>query len=173
MASNAFMLTLYNVTSSDGYIMTKDHDESFIPDSLWPTVLEVFSQYKVILMGKSTYEAFQNYGDKLLTPFEELSIRKVVVSRDESFKPKVGYESVTDAKEILSKNDRVVVSSGPGFNNFLQGSKLIDIMILHKLPDVLGDGIKPFDDKYFKEFTLHSKTERDTVEELIYYRNKN
>lgn len=165
------MLTLYNVISADGYIMTKDSDESFIPDSLWPTVLDVFRQYDVIMFGKSTYQAFQNYGDALLKPFEELDIRKVVVSRDASFRPKAGYEAVQDAKEMLAQNDKVLVSSGPGFNNVLFENKLIDKIIFHKLPDVLGDGIKPFDDKWLEDFTLVSASPKRMIEELIYKRN--
>lgn len=163
------MLTLYNVISADGFIMTKDHDESFIPDSMWPTVLDVFRGYDVILMGKNTYEAFQNYGEALLVPFEELSIKKVVVSREESFQPKLGYEVVNDPREII-KNNNVLVSSGFGFNTFLFESHLIDSIILHKLPDSLGEGIKPFDDKWFQDFDLVSETERGMAQELTYKR---
>ncbi len=164
------MLTLYNVTSSDGFIMTKDHNEDFIPDSLWPTVLDIFAQYDIIIMGKGTYEAFQNYGDELLTPFEALKIRKVVISRDESFKPKAHYEVSNDAKEVLKEGERAVVSSGPGFNNYLLEEKLVDKIIFHKLPTALGDGIKPFEDKYMDEFALESQSPKIMVEELVFAR---
>ena len=162
------MLTLYNVISSDGYIMTKDGDESFIPDSLWPTVLAVFKQYEIILMGRKTYEAFQDYGENLLEPFEKLDIRKVVVSRDESFKAKSGYEVVKDAEDIIRNNEKVVVSSGPGFNDFLFQKNLIDTIILHKLAVSLGDGIKPFEDNFIQDFALVSESQVEGAEELVY-----
>lgn len=162
------MLTLYNVISADGYIMTKDGDESFIPDSIWPTVLDVFRQYEIILMGGKTYEAFQNYGNKLLKPFEDLAIRKVVVSRDEGFKPKPGYEVVKDARDIISQNDRVLVSSGPGYNNYLFENNLIDVIVLHRLPVSLGEGIKPFEDTFMKNFVLISESPKGMVDELVY-----
>lgn len=166
------MLTLYNVISSDGYIMSKDGDESFIPDSLWPTVLDVFKQYEIILMGRKTYEAFQNYGENLLEPFEKLDIRKVVVSRDESFQPKSGYEVVRDAEDIIRNNEKVVVSSGPRFNNVLFQKGLIDTIILHKLPVSLGGGIKPFEDKFIQDFVPVSESQVNGAKELILIKSK-
>ncbi len=166
------MLTLYNVISSDGYIMTKEGDESFIPDSIWPTVLDVFRQYDIMIMGKGTYQAFQGYGEDLLKPFEELDIRKAVISRDVAFKPKSGYEVAKNAEDIVRSNPNVVVSSGPGFNNHLFEKKLIDKLILHKLSAALGEGIKPFDDTYMGEFVLQSTTQIGIVEELVFVRAK-
>lgn len=165
------MLTLYNVVSSDGYIMTKDGDESFIPDSLWPTVLDVFRRYDVILMGRRTYEAFEHYGAALLEPFDRLPIRKVVISRDGSFRPKPGYEAATDPVSILRENERVVVSSGPGFNDYLFRAKLVDKIVLHTLPATLGDGIRAFDDGFLRDFALESRLQKDMVEETVFVRS--
>lgn len=160
--------TLYNVISADGYIMTKDGDESFIPDSLWPTVLAVFEQYPIFLMGRKTYDAFQNYGEALLEPFEKLRLRKIVASRDKSFHPKLGYEVIESPDDFIHQNQGVLVSSGSIFNNYLFQNSLIDTIILHQLSDFLGEGIKPFEDRFLNDFTLVSEKQVDGAKELFY-----
>ena len=160
--------TLYNVVSADGYIMTKEGDESFIPDSLWPTVLDVFKRYQVFMMGKKTYDAFQDYGEDLLVPFEKLDLRKIVVSRDENFQPKSGYEVAGNPKEVIGQNENILVSSGSTLNNYLLEQKLVDTIILQRLPATLGEGLKPFDDKFLQDFVLVSGTEVDGAKEEVY-----
>ena len=44
------MVTIYNVISSDGFIVRKDGSESFIPDELWPLTLEIFKKFDVLVM---------------------------------------------------------------------------------------------------------------------------
>lgn len=162
------MFTLYNVISFDGYITGKDGDESFIPDSLWPTVLEVFKRYKIFLMGSATYKAFQNYGQVLLEPFEKLNLRKIVVSRDKTFQVKVGYEVIGTPEKVASLGKDIIVSSGSILNNYLFQNNLVDTIILHRLDESIGDGVKPFDEKFFEDFTLISELRVGDVKEFIY-----
>ncbi len=164
------MVTLYNVVSADGYIMTKDRDESFIPDSFWPTVLDVFKKYSIFVMGRKTYDAFQSYGDDLLHPFEKLDLRKIVVSHDESFGAKSGYEVVGSPEEAINQNDDVLVSSGSVLNNYLLQHNLVDVIVLHCLDMVLRDGIKPFDDTFLEGFALVSESQVDGAKEKTYKR---
>ena len=81
------MLTLYNVISSDGFIAAKDGGEDFIPDEVWGDFLELCAKYDALILGKNAYAAIQSFGKELVEPFEKLSIKKIVVTRDKNFKP--------------------------------------------------------------------------------------
>ena len=138
------MVTLYNVVSADGYIADKNGNEDFIPDSYWPYSLNVLKEYDCILMGRKTYDAIQNYGEELTKSFEDLPVRKVVVTRDKNFHPKNGYEIVHTPEDIINSNLNIVVTSGPSLNNYLLQKKLVDKIIYHEVPELIGSGTKPY-----------------------------
>lgn len=138
------MLTLYNVISEDGFIARPDGSEHFIPDALWPITLGIFWQYEVLVMGRKTYDAMQKYPRELLEPFEALPMKRVVVSHDGNFHPKSGYVAARSPEEALALGSNVLVSSGPTLNTFLLRNDLVDMVILHKVPIAIGEGIRPF-----------------------------
>ncbi len=166
------MVTLYNVISSDGYIARKDGSEDFIPDELWSTTLNTFKKFDILVMGRKTYEAMQNYDKNLLNPFERLDIKKVVVTRNKNLMHKPGYVIVHTPEDAIRMGENILISSGPNLNNYFLEKKLIDRIIFHQLPSSIGDGIQPFDDKYKKDFTLKSETQLEKVEELTYELSK-
>ena len=139
------MVTLYNVVSRDGYIADKDGGEDFIPDSYWPYSLNVLKGYDCILMGRKTYDAIQNYGEELTKSFEDLPVKKIIVTRNKNFHPKNGYEIVHTPEDIINSNLNIVVTSGPNLNNYLLQKKLVDKIIYHEVPGSIGSGIKPYD----------------------------
>jgi len=163
------MVTLYNVVSADGFIARPDGNEDFIPDSLWPRTLELFSRYDTVAMGRKTYEALQAYPDELLKPFEALPVKKVVVSRDPDFKLKSGYALVRSPREACALGENVLVTSGPTLNGSVVDDKLAEKVILHRLPVKIGEGVKPF--PFNPEHALALESERplgDGVVESIY-----
>lgn len=139
------MVTLYNVVSKDGYIARKDGSEDFIPDSYWPYTLSVLKEHDCVLIGRKTYDAIQNYEKKLREPFENLPVRKIVVTRDKKFHPKQGFQVVHTPEDAISPDLNIVVTSGPTLNNYLLNKKLVDKIIYHEVPELIGEGIKPYD----------------------------
>ena len=139
------MVTLYNVISSDGFIARKDGGEDFIPDNLWPNFLNLCREYGALIMGRKTHDTIQNYDKELLQPFEELPIRKIVISGKRGFLPKKEYIVAYSPKDALALAPDALVSSGPTLNNFLLKNGMVKKIILHQIPVSIGEGIKPFD----------------------------
>ncbi len=139
------MITLYNVVSQDGYIADAKGSENFIPDELWPITLSLISKYDTFVTGRKTYDALQKYPEKLLKLFEELSIKKIIVTRDTHFQPKVGYTVVHSPQEASALGKNILVSSGPNLNMSLISLGLVDQVIYHQIPVMIHGGIKPFD----------------------------
>ena len=162
------MVTLYNVISEDGYIARKDGSEDFIPDELWPFTLDIFKKFDVLVMGRKTYETIQNYDKKSLETFEKLSIKKVIVTHDKNFQPKLGYIAVNTPEATLRMSTNTLVSSGPTLNNYLLEKKLVNSIIFHQLSVSIGDGILPFDSEIKKSLILVSETQAGQAKELVY-----
>jgi dihydrofolate reductase len=162
------MVTLYNVVSADGFIARKDGNEDFIPDELWPVTLSLMREYEVLVMGRRTYEALQEYEEALLKPFEEMSIKKIVVSRDEDFQQKEGYVKISNPSGMSRHGSNILVCSGPTLNNYLLHENLVDAVIHHKLGVEVGDGIKVFDDTYRSTLSLVSETGDGLATKLVY-----
>ncbi len=112
------MITCYNVISSDGYITRKDGSEDFIPDQLWSKTLDVFKRFDVLVVGRKTYDAIQNYDKEPLDLLEKLDIKKVVVTRDKNFQPKLGYIVIYTPEDVLHIDENILVLSGPTLNNY-------------------------------------------------------
>lgn len=140
------MLTLFNVISSDGFIARLDGGEDFIPSDLWQNFLDLCEEYGTLMMGRKTYDTIQGYEKDLILSFEALSIKKIVISSNHSFCPKNGYTVVHSPADAVEMAPNSLVSSGPTLNNFLLQHELVGKVIIHKVPAVIGEGIKPFDD---------------------------
>ncbi len=162
------MITCYNVISSDGYITRKDGSEDFIPDQLWSKTLDVFKRFDVLVVGRKTYDAIQNYDKEPLDLLEKLDIKKVVVTRNKNFQPKLGYIVVYTPEDVLHIGENILVLSGPTLNNYFLEKKLVDNIIFHQLPVSIGDGIRPFNTEIKKRFILVSETQLGQVKEFVY-----
>ena len=162
------MVTLYNVVSSDGYIARKDGSEEFIPDELWPSTLEFFKHYDVLVMGRKTYDVMQQYEKEPLKLFEELNIKKVIVTNDKDFQPKLGYTVSHSPEDVLHMGVNILVSSGPTLNNYLFKKKLIDKVVLCQIPVSIGEGIRPFATDIQKSLVLISEASIGKSKELTY-----
>jgi dihydrofolate reductase len=145
------MVTLYNVTSADGFIADKVGKEDFIPDKFWDVFVELCKQYDVVVMGRKTYEAIQKY-DHSLESFEKLPIKRVVVSRNSEFQPIQNYLKVNSLREAIKMGKNVLISSGPTLNNAAFAENFVDKVLLRVLPVSIGEGIPAFD-KQFKDLS--------------------
>lgn len=162
------MLTLYNVISQDWFIADKNGSEEFIPDELWPTTLETIKKFDVLVMGRKTYETIQAYPEGNRAALEALPIRKIVITKNNDFHPKQGYEVLHTADEIAKLNANVLVSSGPTLNNSLLKERLVDMVIVHQLPVSVGNGTPVFDPTFQRSLTLESERGLPPATECIY-----
>ncbi|OHA87754.1 MAG: hypothetical protein A3A96_02010 [Candidatus Zambryskibacteria bacterium RIFCSPLOWO2_01_FULL_39_39] len=120
------MITLYNVVSADGYIARKDGSEDFIPNSYWPHTLNVLNGYDCIIVGRKTYDVIQNYEENMRKSFEDLPIKKIVITKDKSFHPKEGFEVAYALEDVINPDLNIVVTSGPTLNNYLVENNFVD-----------------------------------------------
>ena len=166
------MLTLYNVISSDGFIATKDGSEDFIPDEVWNDFLDLCTKYDALIFGKNAYASIQSFGKKLVEPFEDLSIPKIIVTRDKNFKPKTGYIVLSSLKEVAVFRPNMLLSSGPKLNTAFLKEELIDGVILNKLPIAIGEGIPQFEKGVHPQLTHLPEldTEKGNDRKLVFYK---
>ena len=155
------MITLYNVVSSDNYIADKNGSEDFIPDNIWDDFLNLCRKYEVVVFGKTTYNAIQNFDKKLVASFENLPIKKVVITRDLNFIPKNGYSSFVSPEEVVKKFTNILLTSGPGLNTAFLKKKLINQIILNKIPSVLKEGVTQFEKNITVSLELTSNIDLD------------
>jgi dihydrofolate reductase len=118
----------------------------FIPDSYWPLTLAVLERYDCIVLGRKTFETIQHYEKELRDSFDVLPVRKVVITTDKEFHPNQGYEVAHTPEAVIQSNLNIVVTSGPTLNQYLLDKNLVDRITYHQVPDVIGEGIKPYHD---------------------------
>lgn len=139
------MVTSYNVISSDGFIATPDGSEDFIPDEVWDDFMDVCRNYDTVVMGRKTYETIQAYPIYMVKDFEDLNIKKIIVTSNDKFIPKYGYLIAHSPKDAFLEGQHILLTSGPTLNSSALSEGLIDTVILNILPEKIGSGIKVFD----------------------------
>lgn len=138
------MVTLYNVISQDGFIADESGGEDFIPEEIWNDFTELCKQYDTVVMGRKTYEAIQTYSPELIKEFEDLPIKKVVVSSNKNLLLKSGYLLAHNPQNALDYGSNILLTSGPTLNTSFASEKLIDRVIFNQLSIKIGSGLKPF-----------------------------
>lgn len=151
------MVTLYNVTSNDGFIARLDGDENFISDDFWDYFIDLCKNYDTLVMGSKTYEAIQNYPIEMSEQLESLSLKRIVVTKDINYPVKSEYKIINSIKDIQFVGKNILVSSGPGLNTSIAREGIADKVILIKLPEKIGAGIPVFE----KEIKLNLISEKD------------
>ena len=166
------MITLYNVTSEDGFISTKEGSERFIPDYVWEDFLELLDKYDVLVFGINTYNSLQWYTKKLRIPFEKLPIRKIVLTRDVDFVPIKGYKVIHSLDDISTLIGNILVTGGPNLNTPLLKTGLVHKIIINKVQATIGEGIPQFNDgvspKKIEEYTVNKRFRDITFYKLVH-----
>jgi len=163
------MITMYNVVSADGFISRIDRSEDFIPDEMWPEFLDICKKHGAIIMGRKTYDTIQKYSESLLSSFEDLKVKKIIVSRDENFHPKEGYLLARSPKEACSLAENALMSSGPTLNTSMLNEGLIQTVILEKLPVKIEEGFKLFEEGVKPQMNLLSEEKKEGGREREVY----
>ncbi len=162
------MVTLYNVISRDWFIARPDGAEDFIPDDLWPSTLEIYKRFNVLIMGRKTYETIQSYSGELVSGLEELEIKKIVITRNREYVVRAGYQVMSSPEEGITLSPSVLISTGPTINNYLLAKGLVHEVILHQVPAIIESGIPVFDGDYRETLLPTSERDLGTAKELIY-----
>jgi dihydrofolate reductase len=127
-------------------------------------------------MGRNTYLAIQSYPDSLRDIFEQLPIKKVVVSRDKNFAPKVGYFISSSPSESVTNNgDKILLCSGGHLNSSFLNEKITDRIIVYVLPVIVGGGTSLFADMPINQtdVILESSDVSKSFAKLVYRIQKN
>ena len=140
------MVTLYNVISSDGFIARNDGSEDFIPEdiNLWQKFLDLCLEHGTLIIGRKTYDTIQEYNHITIDSLEALPIKKIVISANKNFVPKLGYTRISSPEDAIAQAPNALVSSGPTLNNYLLDHDFVKNIIQYKLPVSISEGIKPF-----------------------------
>jgi dihydrofolate reductase len=164
------LVTQYNIISLDGYIASLDGEEDFIPDDMWKFFLDLCRENDTLIQGKNTYLAIQNFPDDLKIPFEQLPIKKIIVSNDQTFSPKPGYYVAPSPAEAVRRGgEKILLCSGGKLNSSFVDAKLIARIVLYILPVVLGQGIKLFDSlKEPVNLVLEKSETSDSTIKIVY-----
>ncbi len=139
------MVTSYNAVSADGFIARMDGSEDFIPDDAWDDFLNLLSSYDAVVMGRKTYETVQMYASAMVDAFEAIPMKRIVVSRDEDFVPKISYSMITSLFEIPTIGKDILLTSGPGLNTAVLEAGIIDRVKLMVISEKIGEGMAVFD----------------------------
>ena len=138
------MLTLYNVISQDGFIARADGDEDFIPDELWVDFIDLCKKHDAVIISRKTYEAINKYPENLVKAFEDLNIKRVIVTKNPDFVASPKYVIVHSLEEAIKAGQNILLSSGAILNQAFLERNLVDQVILNILPVKIGVGIKAF-----------------------------
>src|SRR3989344_5546389 len=167
-----YMVTLYNVVSSDGYIATKDGNEDFISDKTWDDFIRWCRNNDAVVIGRKTYETLQEYGEKYTDEFESLKTKRAVVTGNKEYKIKKGYVAMSSPQACLALGENILISSGPILNTSFLSEKLVDKIIINALPVKIGNGVRPFKKNELDRFTLISDKEKSDGSRLLIYQVK-
>ena len=126
------MLTMYNVISADNYIAQINGKD--LRQDLWDNFLKLCKDYDTFITGRKTYDSMQKYDHKMVSQLEALPIKKIIISRDENFKPKEGYTVLHSIKDAKIYFEKALLSSGPTLNSALFKEGCISKIILDKIP---------------------------------------
>jgi len=169
---------LYIAMSLDGKIAKLNDDVSWLdeipnPDKSDYGYYSFYEKIETIIMGNGTYKFIQNMDIE----FPYKGKRCYVLTRDRSLQDNIDVNFVSAEKSIelvaqLKKEeggDNWLVGGGQA-NTLFANNSLIDEIIIHVIPIVIGDGIPLFGDRLNKKMLtlLSSKSYQSGVVELIY-----
>jgi dihydrofolate reductase len=99
-----------------------------------------------VILVANKFDLFKGNEKELRDSFDVLPVRKVVITTDKEFHPNQGYEVAHTPEAVIQSNLNIVVTSGPTLNQYLLDKNLVDRITYHQVPDVIGEGIKPYHD---------------------------
>ncbi|MFA5651938.1 MAG: hypothetical protein WC933_01065 [Candidatus Paceibacterota bacterium] len=138
------MITLYNSISQDGFIAREDGSEDFIPDEVWSEYLNLCKKYDVVVNSRKAYEAIQNYPTEAVKEYDNLKVKKLVITKNKDYIVKPPYNVIHSIKKIVTFGKNILISSGSEFNDVILREKIVNKVILNIIPVKIGSGIKAF-----------------------------
>lgn len=164
-------VTLYMAMSLNGYIAKENGSEDFISHANWEKFCSLAQEYGNFIVGRKTYEVVKSWNEDF--GFDDLKgIKKVIISRDQSYKLDEGYILATSPKEALTKLqgfESVLVTGGSTINSAFIQENLLNEIILNVEPALVGKGIPLFAQNDFsKNLRFISAKESNGIVTLHY-----
>lgn len=142
---------LYSAMSLDGFIARENGDVSWLDEVAHPEgedygYHQFYDGVDITIMGNNTYNQVKSFGVefpyKATTNYVFTSQKQLKDNQDVKYISTDHIEFVQDLKKQGGKN--IWLIGGGALNNFFLINDLIDEMILHTMPVVLGAGIPLF-----------------------------
>ncbi len=149
----------------NGMIARENYDEDFLSHINWEVFVKLAEEMGCFIIGKKTYDVYQAKKSEEYS-FDNLSTKKIIVSRDKKSKLLEGYTLANSPKDALRKASesgftRVLLTGGGALNSAFMKAGLVDEVIINVEPYVLGRGVR-----IFSEETFENKLELIEMREL-------
>ena len=134
--------------SIDGVIATANGSEDFLSHRNWIAFSELVAEHGAFIVGRKTYEIVQNWKDGY--NFDSFpGALKIVISKRNDYQLTPGFELAASPKQALEIcSDRgfssCIVTGGGEINAAFLSAKLVNEVIVHIEPVIVGDGIRIF-----------------------------
>jgi len=145
MITKNLHVTIYNATSIDGFIATKNDNTDWVSDTDWEIFQNLTKQHDVVIMGRRTYET-------VLDDFPFNCKLNIVLTNQKQLLKKENNIWFTNKKpaKILHEIEKngfktcLIIGGGKTNASFLEAN-LVDEVIVDIHPIILGGGIKLFE----------------------------
>lgn len=149
----------------NGIIARENHDEDFLSHVNWEVFVKLAEEMGCFIIGKKTYDVYQAKKSEKYS-FDNLSTKKIIVSRDKKSKLLAGYTLVNSPQDALRKASglgftKVLLTGGGALNSAFMKAGLVDEIIINVEPYVLGRGVR-----IFSEDTFENKLELIKIKKL-------
>lgn len=142
-------ITLLMATTINGFVAGEGDDTSWVKD--YDTLFDVIPQYKVIVMGKRTYEESQKAGD-----FPYQGALNIVMTKDKRLATQNSKDvfffsgSINEVVKMVKEKGfkKLLIVGGGQLNGSFMKEGLINEIILDIHPYVLSTGIKLFENTF-------------------------
>lgn len=136
---------LFVAMSLDGFIADKDGNEDFLAQAHWAEFTKLAEEIGCFIVSRKAYDAVNAWADENCS-FDEISAKKIIVSKNIDLKLKEGYmlaSSPQAALDIAEKNDceEVLVAGGGQLNRAFLENNLIDEIFFTIESCILGQGV--------------------------------
>lgn len=138
----------------NGIIARENYGEDFLAHVNWEVFLKLAEEIGCFIIGRKTYDVYQAKNSEEYS-FDNMTAKKIIVSRDKKPKLAPGYISANSPKDALTKASelgftKVLLTGGGTVNSAFMKAGLVDEIIINVEPYILGEGISIFSKETFE-----------------------
>lgn len=150
----AMKVILFMAMSANGMVARSNGEEDFISDENWEAFCDLARKYRGLLVGRKAYQAVKSWGGDYSWGVLN-NVKKIVLSTDSDFTAGEGFltaRSVDEAFDFLNSSgiSEVLLGGGPTVNSEFMSKNLINEIIFHIEPALIGEGRSVFSSRDFE-----------------------